>query len=227
MFVFSGDFDIDEVTALASSYVGSLPGTPTVEQAVDVSVAPPTAVESVEVTAGTGDTATLTMLLTSPIAEITSTVRAQTALVTAILQARLTDVIREEFGETYSPYAETYWGTDLETVIETYIDVSGSPDRIAQLTELVVAEIDDLAANGPTRAEYGTAFAEVEEAYNFVDNGQLIGALLDAAINPALPLDGYLGEYAALSQLSPASVQQFIADHLPTEAYVAVTVGPR
>lgn len=227
VFVFSGDLDVDALIDLASSYIGTLPGVRATEQPVDVSVPPPSAVQSVAITAGTGDTATLTMLFTSQVTAITSSVRAHTEIVTAIVQARLTDVIREKFGETYSPYAETYFDTDLEPVVETYVDVSGSPGRIVQLGELVVAELADLALNGPTSDEYAAAFAEVEEAYNYVDNGQLIGALLDDAINPALPLDGYLGEYAALTAITPATVRQFIADNIPTTAYVGVTVEPR
>ena len=44
VFVFAGDFDIDELVDLAASYIGTLPGDGTVEQWVDVEDPPPAGV---------------------------------------------------------------------------------------------------------------------------------------------------------------------------------------
>ncbi|MEZ5297496.1 MAG: insulinase family protein [Ilumatobacteraceae bacterium] len=227
-FVFSGDFDVDELTELASSYLGTLPGTSTVEQPIDVSPSAPATVEAVEVVAGTGDTASLSMLFTSEIPALGPTLTAHADVVSALVRARLTDIIREEFGDTYSPYAVTYATTDPDPVVETYVNVSGSPDRIGQLASLVTDELDDLATNGPTDIEFDNAYAEIEEQYNFVDNGQFLDALINDALDPdGQPVTDYIDHFFALADVNPDSVRDYLATHMPTSAFVQVTVAPR
>ena len=226
VFVFSGDFDSATVLGLVSQYLGSLPATEP-EQWIDVEDPPPAGVVSATVEAGTGDTASLTMLFTSPVDGIDANLRVHADVVTELLSARLTDVIRERNGDSYSPYAVSYVNVDPDPAIETYVSVTGSPDRISAVGDLVVAELADLARNGPTEQEFFNAHAQVEEAYNFVNNGEFITELLDAAINPANDLDNYLFEYGELDSVTAASVRQFIADHIPADHHVKVTVLPR
>ena len=71
------------------------------------------------------------------------------------------------------------------------------------------------------------AFAQVEEAYNFVNNGEFITELLDDAIHPALDLDDYLFEYAELESVSADSVRRYLDTHVPTDQYIEVVVRPR
>ena len=118
VFVFSGDFDIDAAMELADSYFGTLPGSGSSEQWVDVEAPPPEGVARTEVAAGTGDTASVTMLFTSPIADIDAGLRVTADVSTELIQARLTDVIREELGESYSPSAVSLITTDPDPVIE-------------------------------------------------------------------------------------------------------------
>ena len=227
-FVFSGDFDVDELITLSSAYLGSLPGTRATEQPIDVSPPPPATVVSTDVTAGTGDTASVSMLFTSEVDTLGPSLTAHADVVSSLVSARLTDVVRERLGDTYSPYIVTYPTTDPEPVIETYVNISGSPDRIGQIAELVVAELDDLASNGPTADEFANAFAQVEERYNFVDNGQFLDALINDALDPGgQPVTDYLEHFFALDGVTAASAQTYIADHMPTTAFVQVTVTPR
>ena len=43
-----------------------------------------------------------------------------------------------------------YVTSDPDPTIETYVQVTGAPDRVESVGDLVVAELADLAANGPT-----------------------------------------------------------------------------
>ena len=52
----------------------------------------------------------------------------------------MTDVIREELGESYSPSAVSFVTTDPDPVVETYVFVTGSPSRVASIADLVVTE---------------------------------------------------------------------------------------
>lgn len=226
VFVFSGDFDIDDAIDLAGAYLATLPATEP-EQWVDVEDPPPAGVASTTIRAGTGDTASLTILFTSPVPSVDARLRVNTDVATEVMSARLTDVIRERNGDSYSPFAVSYITVDPDPAVETYISVTGSPDRIGAVADLVIAELADLAENGPTEQEFSNAYAQVEEAYNFVNNGDFITELLDDAIHPALGLDDYLFEYSALTSVTAAGVQAFIATHVPADRYIEVTVLPR
>ncbi|MFW2335026.1 M16 family metallopeptidase [Ilumatobacter sp.] len=227
VFVFSGDFDMDTAVALTDSYLGTLPGSGQEERWIDVGNPPPPGVSRAEVTAGTGDTATVTMLFTSPIPDIDARLRVTADVATELIQARLTDVIREQLGESYSPSAVSFITTDPDPVIETFVFVTGSPDRITSIADLVVAELDDIGTNGPSEQEFFNAFAQVQESLNFVNNGAFVQELVDAEIHPQRELEDYLFERAELDAVSSAAVQQYVDTHMAPDRYIQVTVEPR
>ncbi len=105
--------------------------------------------------------------------------------------------------------------------------VTGSPDRVDAIADLVTRELADLAENGPGGQEFFNAFAQVEEASNFVNNGEFIVELLDDAIDPAVELDDYLFEDAELSEVTAGAVRDYIGQYLPVDQYIQVTVLPR
>jgi zinc protease len=227
VFVFAGDFDIDAVMDLADSYFGSLPGSGGTELWVDVEDPPPPGVIEREVHAGTGDTASVSMLFTSPIDDIDARLRDSASVATEVIRARLTDVIRERLGESYSPSTVSYVTTDPDPVIETYVYVTGSPDRVGSIADLVVAEFDDLGTNGPSEQEFFNAYAQVEESLNFVNNGTFVQELLDDEIHPARDIDDYRFEYDELSSVTADVVRDYIDTHMPPDHYIQVTVVPR
>ena len=141
VFVFAGDVDLDDITDLASTYIGTLPGTPGAEAWVDVEQPPPSGVVRQRVEAGTGDTASVTFLFTSPVTTVDGGLRANADVVSEVLTTRLTDVVREQLGESYSPSAYTFITNDPDPVVETYVTVSGAPDRIDAVADLVVARV--------------------------------------------------------------------------------------
>jgi zinc protease len=227
VFVFAGDFDVDEVIDLANSYFGTLPGSGTTEAWIDVEDPPPPGIARAEVVAGTGDTATVALLFTSPIDDIDARLRVTADVATEVIQARLTDVVREELGESYSPSSVSYVTTDPDPVIETFVFVTGSPDRVGSIADLVVAELDDLGTNGPSDQEFFNAFAQVEEALNFVNNASFVQELLDDAIYPERDLDDYRFEFAELDAVTADVVQEYVDAHMPPDQYIQVTVVPR
>ncbi len=144
-----------------------------------------------------------------------------------MLGARFDSVIRERFGETYSPFAGVFFSSDPDPVIETVVQVTGAPDRLGEIANIVIAELEQLRSEPLAATEFGAAYAEIEEQYNFVDNGQFLEAIVDDLIDPNLPVEGYLGEYFALFDIDDDDVSGFIVDHVDTGAFVQVTVTPR
>jgi zinc protease len=227
VFAFAGDVDLDELRDLASRYIGTLPGTATAEQYVDLGTPPPAGVVKSTVQAGTGESSSLTLLFTSPLADVDGSVRATTDVVNEVVTGRLTDVIREQLGESYSPFATSYITSDPVPTIETYVQVTGAPDRVESVGDLVVAQLADLAANGPTEREFSNAFAQVEETYRFVNNQSFLQEMVDPFLWPQRDLDDYFDQFSSLVDVDAAAVQEYIATHLPADQYVQVAVLPR
>ncbi len=169
---------------------------------------PPAGVVESAVTAGTGDTASVILLFSSEIDAVDGELRATADVVNEVLSTRLTDVVREELGETY-------------------VLVTGAPDRVGAVGDLVVGELADLAANGPTEREFAGAFAQVEESYNFVNNEGFLEELITPAIWPGRSLDEYFDEFSGLRSVDAGSVQDYLARHVPADRYVEVVVTPR
>ena len=227
VFVFAGDFDIDAVTELAERVPGHAAGIGS--RAVDrrrrstASRRRPRHHPRRYRRHRIGD------CCCSPAAvdDIDARLRVTADVATKVIDARLTDVIRERNGDSYSPFAVSFVTTDPDPVIETYVSVTGAPDRIATVAALVEAELADLAATGPSEAEFTNAFAQVQEALNFVNNGEFITELLDDAIDPALELDDYVFEFAELGNVTADSLQSYIVEHLPGDRFIEITVLPR
>jgi len=167
------------------------------------------------------------MLFTSTVDDVTAALRATADVATELISARLIDVIREELGDSYSPTAFSYVTLDPEPVIETYVSVTGSPERVELIGDLVAGEFAQLATEGPTEQEFLNSFATVEEGYRFVDNWTLVTELLDDAVEPALELDDYLFLDAELPNVDVGAVQDFLAAYAPADHYIQVTVTPK
>ncbi len=228
-FVFVGDVDPDRIQELANSYIGTLPGDATVEQWVDVEDAPPPGVTKVAVNAGTGETSSVTLLFTSPIApdDVDASIRATAEVASEVLTERLTDVVRESLGESYSPFAISLLDSDPEPQVLTYVQVTGAPDRIESVGDLVVSEFADLATNGVTDREYQGAIATVTERYGFVNNGLFLEELVNAALWPGFDLVDFLDRDRVIGGVTVADVQRFIATHVTADHYVQAAVLPR
>jgi hypothetical protein len=98
---------------------------------------------------------------------------------------------------------------------------------VGSIADLVVAEFDDLGTNGPSEQEFFNAYAQVEEALNFVNNGTFVQELLDDEIHPDRELDDYIFKFAELSGVSADRVRDYVDAHMSPDQYIQVTVVPR
>ena len=224
VFVFSGDFDTDELVDLARVYLGTLPGAGRQEDWVDLQPDPPAGVVSRDVAAGTGDRATLTLLYTAPIVEDPRNAVAAEVL-SSVLNMRLTEHIREALGASYSPFAYATVATEPDSVVETYVQVTGSPDGIEELRSVVQEDLAALRTAGPTEDELAAAVEELRNNLELFSNEGLIDVLIDEglhgdAIEPFRRLPEYLGTIDA------AAVTTLANQVLPADTYIEVVVRP-
>ncbi len=207
VFVFVGDFDVNEVADLASRYIGTLPGSGDGAAFVDHQPLPPRKVEIVEVEVGTGEQGRVGMFFTN---EYVSTVddRVAARLLELILSARLRSRVREELSATYS--IET--GIDLQrepdTFAEGYIMSTGDPSGLDEIVDGVTTELDQIRRQGPTTDELETAMEQLRDEYELVDNWTLAEAVVTAHLYPDQPVTELTDRYQLIGSVSADDIQR-------------------
>jgi len=225
-FVLAGDLDVTSAADLVRSYLGTLEGSGTAERFVDREPPLPPAVVATEVHVGTGDRASVTRAYTVDIAAADlPTTNLLTDLLTSVLNSRLTAKLREELGASYSPTAQAYVQLTPTPTAELVLQVTGAPDGVAQLRDVLQHELDDLAANGPTDQESADAFAEVGRSYEYIDNDSIAVALLSRSDWPEAFTE-YLADADTLAGLDDADLARFAGELLTPDRYRQVTVLP-
>ena len=224
-FVFSGDFDPEVLVGLAGSYLATLPGSGEVERPTEITPPPPDGTVTVPVSAGSGATASLEMLFTSPTGRLHPADDAVAAVASAVLTNRVDRVVREQYGDSYSPYAVTWADRDPDPVVLTYVSATGAPERIEAIGMTVVDQLRQLADGDFSDAELAAATAPVVEQYQYVDNGQFLTELIRLALDPDYDVDEYVYEDA--TEVDRAAVAEWLATHVDIDQYVAVVTTPR
>ena len=228
-FAFSGDLDVDEMTDLARRYLGTLPGSGRVEEPTFVEPPPPAGVVDVDAIGGSGSQANLSFLFTAP----ASTDRLDDVaamVVSELITARLTDVIREELGESYSPYAmvEVAGRSDAERR-DVHLDEyrrgaagrrpCGDPRRAGRSA----GERPDRDRVRRRRRE--SVRQQLDLIYNEQINDEVLSVLTDPAGNPDF-MD-FVEQYFLVDELDAATVADYLAAWLPADQFISVTVTPR
>jgi len=228
VFSFNGDFDIDEATELARTYLATLPATGRIDE-VDYVEPPAPSGAIVETTnAGEGDQASVSFLITGPgTADRRDDVAAR--LVQQIITARLTDVIREELGESYSPFAVTELTGGASPLVETFVSISTGPDLVDDVSTAVRAQLDDLRDNGVTDTEYSSAVSTIGNELELFSNQQLNDELLSVLTDPAgnRSLQEFENQADLLGGIGQRNVDDYIDQWLPADDYIEIRVVPR
>ncbi len=227
-FAFSGDLDVDAMVDLAERYLGTLPSSGRVEPVDYAEPPPPAGIVEASTTGGSGSQANVSFLFTAP-ATIDRRDDVAAMIVQEIVTARLTDVIREKLGESYSPYATVEVGAGPTPNAETYLSTSTSAELAASVEDGILRELGDLRANGPTETEYASAAETVRQQLDLVYNEQVNDEVLDVLADPAGNPDfgDYLGQYALVDDLDRAAITTYLSSWIPLDQYITVTVSPR
>ena len=228
VFSFNGDVDPDRMRELAATYIGTLPGGgPPDDVDVREPATPPGVVVEVA-RAGQGDQASVTFLFTAP----ASTDRRDDVaarLVQEVVTARLTDVIREELGESYSPFAAIELSAGGSPVVESLLAISTGPDLVDDVSIAVLDEITALRGEGVTDAEYSSAVATVGNELELFSNEQINDEILAALTDPAgnASFDEFENQGDLLASIDQGDLDDYLDAWLPLDEYVEIRVLPR
>jgi zinc protease len=224
VFALSGDFELETATDLVRRYFGTLDGAGPAESYKDFQPDPPSTVVTREVHAGTGDKGSLTFDWNTPKPD-SDTDSVYADVLTSVLNIRLTDHIREELGASYSPSAFVAIYSAPDQLIETYVNVTGDPAAIPQISSFVIDDVTSLQTAGPTVEEFDDAIAELTNTYIYFDN-QTIGDLLARAPDEPELITRFKNRIDVLSDIVPSSLQGFITAVMPLDRYIEVRTVP-
>jgi len=227
-FSFSGDVAPTELIELSRSYLGTLPGGGVDERSDATEPPPPPGTVVVEVQAGQGETASVAFLFTSA-----ATADRRDDIVARVVQEvignRLTDFIREELGDSYSPFGRIDLGVGATPAVETYISVTTSDELVPAVSQAVLGQLDDLRANGPNDQEFTNAVATVSEQLGFINNGQINDEVLDVLVDPLgnASFDDFVDQFDLVGSVSSADVDAALDEWITVGEYVEIRVLPR
>jgi zinc protease len=227
-FAFSGDFDPAEVAELSRRYLGTLPATGRVESVDYVEPDPPGGIVAEQVVAGDGEQASVALLYTAP-----STPARRDDIVAAMLQevltARLTDVVREELGDSYSPFAFVQISDGGSPNTETYVSNTTAPELLDEVVAAVAAQLADLRESGPTDVEFEAASETVRQQLDLFSNEQVNDEVLSVFTDPAgnASFDEFLDQAQWVDDISADDIRDAAVRWLPADRYIEVRVLPR
>ncbi len=216
-----GDIDAQTAELLLQTYVGTLPAGAS-DSFVDHWNEPPADLIEVEVSAGADSSGAGVDFLFSVEMPVSERTDLAVELVGNILQARLFDAIREDLGATYGGNVYPTTSVVPDEVVEVFVIVNGDPDRLDQIEQVVLEEIEDLARNGPSVDEFQRAVAISTSDYELINNFQLMLMAIDAASED--PIDPYTrGEALQLLQrITQSEVAAMARSMFPTDQRIRV-----
>ncbi len=228
VFAFSGDFDTAELTDLARTYLGTLPATGRTDVVDYVEPAAPAGATVETTQAGQGDQASVLFLITG---EGSTDRRDDVAarLVQQIVTARLTDVIREELGESYSPFAAIELTSGASPLVETILSISTGPDLVDDVSVAVLEQIADLRTSGVAATEYSSAISTIGNELELFSNEQINNEILDALTDPSgnASFGEFENQAELIDSISRGDVDDYIDRWLPAGDYIEIRVLPR
>lgn len=227
IFVFVGSFDVDELTALAQTYLGTLPATDRQESWQDVAPDLPQGVVERDVYAGEGERSIVQMVFSGPFtATVESTVELN-ALATA-LDIHLREELREARGGVYASSAYAFTQELPEPGYFVIVAFATDPARVDELVEATFAEIEDLQQNGPSEDDVvkvqAQALATLEEQLE--TNNFWFTRIKDYIIYGGEDRIDFAAQEAAAAALTAEQIQTAAQELLRADNYVKVVLFP-
>ncbi|MEM9514162.1 MAG: insulinase family protein [Actinomycetota bacterium] len=227
-FAFSGDIDPATARELADRYIGSLPGTGAMSPLPIREPDPPAGIVEQTVTAGQSEAASVAFLFTAP-ASTDPQLDVVADVAQAVITTRLTDTIREELGDSYSPFAVVQIGDGGDPFVDTYLSNSTGPDLVDQVSAAVQEQLADLRSAGPSEQEFAAALAGVRQRLELYSNPQINDEVLAVFTDPqgTPSFDEFLTRERLAATVEIDDVAAFLERALPPDRYIEIRTLPR
>ncbi|MDE2828353.1 MAG: insulinase family protein [Bacteroidota bacterium] len=227
VFIFVGAFDTDTLTALAQTYLGTLPATDREETWLDVNRQTPEGTVVKTVYKGEEPQSTVNITFNGSY-EASRKASHQMESLEMLLDIILFEELREERGGVYGAGVNA---TPLRRPRETYrfsISFGCDPERAEELTNAVFETIEDIKENGVSE-DYVVRVQEQQRQARTVsleENGFWLSALRSTYYSDSAsqPLD-ILSYNELVDDLTAEDLQQAVTEWL-TDRYVQITLFP-
>jgi zinc protease len=225
-FAFVGDFDVDEMTEMASRYIGSLPGSGEREEFVDTQPLPSRQIQLEVVESGADPQGSLSMFFTNP-HDPGPEDYVTASLLSLIVNARLRDKIREEMSATYSVFGRVDLQRDPDPFAESFVTATGAPEDLERISDAILEVLSDIRVQGPTDTEFATAVEQLRDEFDLIDNPTLADALLNAYLYPDEPVANLGNRAGLIEEISPDDVRRLAAIAYDPTQRIEIRLVPR
>jgi len=227
-FVFVGSFTQEAIKPLVERYIASLPATHSKEAPRDLGIVPPDGVVEKTVEKGIAPKSEVAIIFSGPF-ENNDANRLTLQAMTAVLEGRLFDTIRQELGGTYSITVEP----DIERFPKPHytvrIDWTCDPAQAVALTRRVFDEIAFVKSTALTESQVARLRAGMTRDFeqNSQSNSYFLNEISRRYANGEKDTVGAITRLPErLARLSGEAIQQMARSHLDTARFVKVVLMP-
>lgn len=223
-FAIVGDMELDELEELASKYLGTLPESDSVEPFAEVPGPVDGPVRS-DITVGSGDQASM-LTAYSQLMDVDETTPVLTSILTALLETRLREVIREELGATYSAMVQIETDDFVDDEVFGIVGVEADPERIDEVVEVVHRELADIAAGGFDQDEFERALSTTQADFELMDNPTLGETQLLYLRHPGWSYTKFVSRAAEVNKVEREDLVRFASSLFDSDQFVEVVQKP-
>ncbi len=207
-----GSIEHSTVADLAARYLGSIQaGRP--DSSVDLGYELPTGRQLTSVELGEGAADGGMYVFHAQPTELTAKNRVTASLLQSVINNQIIERVREHLGASYGGSATISFRRGPTPSIQSFMSISGDPDRLDEIRAVLMEELAAITDNGPTKDQFEQAHNIIGSDWNFFNNSLLANVDLEAirfADEDRLTLDN---RQELLSGATPADVQE-LAAHL-------------
>jgi len=225
-FVITGNYDPATIQDLVQRYLGNLPATGDDETWQDAIQEPAITRVEQDIYKGEGDRSVVQLVFRGPF-EPSLQNEVRLSALELLLNIRLREVIREERGGSYSPYATTSSWEHPEAGYEVGVNFTTDPKRVAELLPVAYALVDELRTTPTSDVNLTKVKEQMVRSHELAvrDNGYWQDVLGRGADDPAR-LSDPTAFADAVDALTVADLQQTARQHLNTAGVLQIIEHP-
>jgi zinc protease len=224
-FSFAGDFAEDSLRELADVYLGTLPGSDRDDGWLDYQQDAPPSIIDTTIAVGDSEQGFVTFVFTGDF-ERDPRRDIQIELLNLIADVKLRDRIREALSATYSPVISIGATDEPDMLIETYLQVSGDPERLDEIVAETLATLAVLATDGPTAAELETAQEQLTLEHDLISNETWVDRMLFYSARPDESLKEIFNANRHIVATTTDDIRRLAAVAFPQDRYVLIRQVP-
>ncbi|MEM9465783.1 MAG: insulinase family protein [Actinomycetota bacterium] len=216
----TGDIDAATITDLGDRYLGTLPAGEA-DTFRDITAPLADSVERVDIVLPpeSGDSG---IQLRWESAAVSPDDGAVCAVLGQIISSLIFDTAREELGASYSGSASVFPTTVPHAGVVGFVAIDGDPTRLDEIQQRLFADLERLAAEGPTADEFDRAVTLLVDDLQFINNFELMLENIETERLGEPPEMSIYTRVVEILDVDPADVRRLAASLFDLDAYIEI-----